>query len=194
MVVTDCLDCREHGAAPLWDTHRAPVRPAQRKRLQFPGSLRSRPLTQPEYDGLLDSVGRDHLSRASLGSALLRPMAEVVRILAAMIGSETVNHMAPAHRASHQPTKRSFVAIPLAIFPATRGALKNAAHTIKPAPFDDRRLLAGIDLAVMPDLAHIKDVGQKPQQRRAIEVLAYMLLPVAGSPALELPASPANLL
>ncbi len=86
------------------------------------------------------------------------------------------------------------MAIPLAIFPATHGALKNSAHTIKHAPFDDRRLLAGIDLAVMPDLAHIKDVGQKAQQRRAIEVLAYMLLPVAGSPALELPASSTNLL
>src|SRR5258706_2579320 len=186
MVVVDCLDCREHGAASLLSTHRAPMRPAERKGLQFPRGFRSRPLTQAEYNCLLDSVGGDHLSRASLGSALLRPMADVIRILAAMIGGETVNHMAPAYRAAHEPAEGSFVAIPPAPLRAAHGAFENSAHTIKDAPFDDRRLLAGINRAAMPDLAHIKDIGQKAQQRRAIEVLAYMLLSVAGSPALEL--------
>jgi hypothetical protein len=82
-----------------------------------------------------------------------------------MIGGEPVNHMAPAYRAAHEPAKRSFVAIPLAILRAANGAFENSAHTIKDAPFDNRRLLAGIDLTAMPDLAHIKDIGQKAQQR-----------------------------
>src|SRR5258706_14287877 len=125
MVVADCLDCREHGAAPLWGTHRAPVRPAECKRLQFPRGFRSCPLTQAEYDCLLDSIGSDHLSRASLGSALLRLMADVVRILAAMIGGETVNHMAPAYRAAHEPAEGSFVAISPAILRTTHGTFEN---------------------------------------------------------------------
>jgi len=143
----------------------------------------------------LDGAGGECFRGTGVPAALLGAGADVVAIAhVALLGGICRRHGAAARHAAQQTLQQG---LPRMARPRLGRPAMLAQHFLNALPnpgLEDARVLAGMDLLLVADLADIGDVGQKLVQARLGEWPAAAPAAVPRRPALGPPAAPIQFL
>lgn len=160
--------------------------------LNLPISLRCNPrigaeAANPCDHGRLDVAGRQPVTRARTCTLLLLPQTRIISVAPVAFDCIGMDHCDATRFAAEEAPQERAVSVSL-FSVGDVVALEQVVHALPDLRVHDRLVLAVVDLALVPHLADVKRVGQRPVQQIFCDRLTWMFTATLGDPLLGGPA------